>query len=143
MRARLAILATTVLSSAALWAEEPAAPVPAQAPSLEEQFRDPPNAARPRVWWHWMNGNVTKDGIAKDMAWMKRVGIGGLQNFNAALRSPVVVKDRLAYGSPGWNDALRFAAAEADRLGLELAISAGPGWSETCGAWVMPEDAMK
>jgi hypothetical protein len=143
MRARLAILATTVLSSAALWAEEPAAPVPAQAPSLEEQFRDPPNAARPRVWWHWVNGNVTKDGIAKDMAWMKRVGIGGLQNFNAALRSPVVVKDRLAYGSPGWNDALRFAAAEADRLGLELAISAGPGWSETGGPWVKPEDAMK
>jgi hypothetical protein len=32
------------------------------------QFRDPPAEARPRVWWHWMNGNITKDGIAKDIA---------------------------------------------------------------------------
>jgi hypothetical protein len=45
--------------------------------SLEQQFRDPPQSARPRVWWHWMNGNITKDGIAKDLAWMKSVGIGG------------------------------------------------------------------
>src|ERR1700740_817807 len=34
----------------------------------------PPPQARPRVWWHWMNGNVTKDGIAKDLQWMKRMG---------------------------------------------------------------------
>jgi hypothetical protein len=40
-----------------------------------------------------MNGNISKDGIAKDMAWMKRIGIGGLQNFDANLQTPQIVED--------------------------------------------------
>jgi hypothetical protein len=111
--------------------------------SLEEQFQDPPNSARPRVWWHWMNGNITEDGIAKDMAWMKRVGVGGLQNFDAALTTPPIVPSRLVYMTAAWKKAFRFAAAEADRSGLELAIAASPGWSETGGPWVEPKDGMK
>ncbi|MCW1429490.1 glycosyl hydrolase [Novosphingobium sp. JCM 18896] len=142
---RVALACATALTACALQAEPAAPPAAdaASAPSLEDQFRDPPNAARPRVWWHWMNGNVTKDGIAKDMAWMKRVGIGGLQNFDANLNTPQVVKDRLIYMRPDWKDAFRFAATEADRLGLELAIAASPGWSETGGPWVKPEDGLK
>jgi alpha-L-rhamnosidase len=112
-------------------------------PSLEQQFQDPPNSARPRVWWHWMNGNITKEGVAKDFAWMKRVGIGGVQNFDASLMTPQIVDKRLVYMTPEWKDAFRFTAAEADRLGLELAIAASPGWSETGGPWVKPEDGMK
>ena len=30
-----------------------------------------------------MSGNVTKEGIKADLEWMKRVGIGGFQNFDA------------------------------------------------------------
>jgi hypothetical protein len=137
------LVAATALSALPALAQETAPPAIADVRPLEAQFRDPPNSARPRVWWHWVNGNVTKEGIAQDLAWMKRVGIGGLQNFNASLRSPVVVKNRLTYASPEWKDAFRFAASEADRLGLELGIAASPGWSETGGTWVGPEDAMK
>lgn len=141
------ILATTTLLCPVAFAESPPlARVPAAAASedsLEQQFQDPPMEARPRVWWHWVNGNVTKDGIAKDLAWMRRVGIGGLQNFDADLQMPQVVEKRLAYMSPEWKDAFRFAASEADRLGLELAIAASPGWSETGGPWVRPEDGLK
>lgn len=125
-----------------------AQPVVAQAPArtpprLEQEFRTPPQSARPRVWWHWMNGNVSKTGIAKDLAWMKRIGIGGLQNFDVNLSTPTIVERRLAYMSPEWRDAFRFAAAEADRLGLELAIASSPGWSETGGPWVKPENGLK
>lgn len=140
------LAATTLLTPAAFAEDAPLAQAPAAAPSgdsLEQQFRDPPMEARPRVWWHWVNGNVTKDGIAKDLAWMKRVGIGGLQNFDADLQMPQVVEKRLAYMSPEWKDAFRFAASEADRLGLELAIAASAGWSETGGPWVKPEDGLK
>ena len=111
--------------------------------SLEVGFRHPPNSARPRVWWHWMNGNVTKDGIRKDMEWMSRVGVGGLQNFDAALATPQVVDRRLVYMTPEWKDAFRYSARLADRLGLELAIAASPGWSETGGPRVPPQDGMK
>ncbi|HEX7858526.1 MAG TPA: glycosyl hydrolase [Sphingobium sp.] len=146
-RMRLALVTATALSalpaiSPAL-ADSPAATVPAIPTALEGQFRDPPSSARPRVWWHWMNGNITKDGIAKDMAWMKRVGIGGLQNFDANLQTPQIVDKRLVYMTPEWRDAFRFAASEADRLGLELAIASSPGWSETGGPWVPPQDGLK
>jgi hypothetical protein len=142
MRNALAV-ATALSAVPALAQEAPQVASTASSPSLEQQFQDPPNSARPRVWWHWMNGNITKDGIAKDMAWMKRVGIGGLQNFDADISTPQIVDKRLVYMTPEWKDAFRFAATEADRLGLELAIAASPGWSETGGPWVKPEDGLK
>jgi len=116
----------------------PAAPDP-----LLQDFADPPASARPRVWWHWMNGNITKEGIRLDLEWMKRVGIGGVQNFDASLMTPQVVEKRLAYMTPEWSDAFRYAADLAQEKGLELAIAASPGWSETGGPWVQPEAAMK
>lgn len=110
---------------------------------MEEGFRAPPPAARPRVWWHWMNGNITKEGIAADLAWMKRMGIGGVQNFDIDLDTQQIVDKRLVYMTPPWKDAFRFAASEAERSGLELAIASSPGWSETGGPWVAPEDGLK
>lgn len=138
-----ALLAGTSLAAAG-YAQGPATVTPAAQPvSLAAGFRDPPKEARPRVWWHWMNGNITKDGIAKDLAWMSRVGIGGMQNFDASLGTPQIVDKRLVYMTPEWKDAFKFAASEAQRLDLELAIAASPGWSETGGPWVTPADGMK
>ncbi|WP_343610791.1 glycosyl hydrolase [Novosphingobium sp.] len=134
--------ALTALPALAQTATDTSA-APASPSSLEQQFRDPPQSARPRVWWHWMNGNITKDGIAKDLAWMKSVGIGGAQTFDVNLMTPTIVQKRLAYMTPEWKDAFRFAASEADRLGLELGIASSPGWSETGGPWVKPEDGLK
>ena len=110
---------------------------------MERGFRDPPDSARPRVWWHWMNGNITKEGIRLDLEWMKRVGIGGFQNFDASLLTPQVVEKRLVFMTPEWKDAFRYAATLADQLGLEMAIAGSPGWSETGGPWVPPAQAMK
>lgn len=70
--------------------------------SLLKGFITPPNAAKPRVWWHWMNGNITKDGIQKDLEWMDRVGIGGFQNFDASLFTPVVVPKKVVFMTPEW-----------------------------------------
>jgi hypothetical protein len=110
---------------------------------VAEGFRNPPKEARPNVWWHWMNGNITEDGIAKDLAWMKRIGIGGVQTFDANLLTPPVVPKRLVYMTPDWQKAFRFAATRARELGLDLTIAASPGWSETGGPWVRPEDGVK
>ena len=136
-------LRSTLAAAALVVALPPSPNATAQEAALEAQFKDPPTSARPRVWWHWMNGNITEDGIAKDMAWMKRAGIGGLQNFDAALTTPPIVPNRLAFMTPDWKKAFRFAATEADRNGLELAIAASPGWSETGGPWVDAKDGMK
>ena len=111
--------------------------------SLFQQFQNPPNAAKPRVWWHWMNGNVTKEGIQKDLDWMKRTGIGGFQNFDANLFTPVVVPTKLVFMTPEWKEAFKFTTLLADKKGLEMAIAGSPGWSVTGGPWVEPKDGMK
>lgn len=114
----------------------------AQSQQLKD-FQTPPNAAKPRVWWHWMNGNITKDGIKKDLDWMKQAGIGGFQNFDANLFTPVVVPKKLVFMQPDWKDAFKFTTEYADKNGLEMAIAGSPGWSVTGGPWVKPEDGMK
>jgi hypothetical protein len=116
---------------------------PADRNSLEEAFRQPPEGARPRVWWHWMNGNISKEGIKLDLEWMHRVGIAGFQNFDAALDTPQVVDKRLAYMTPEWKDAFKYATVLADQLGMEEAIAGSPGWSESGGPWVPGAEGMK
>jgi hypothetical protein len=74
---------------------------------------------------------------------MHRVGIGGFQNFDASLMTPQIVKKRLTFMTPGWKDAFQFATKLADSLHLEMAIAGSPGWSESGGPWVKPEDGMK
>jgi hypothetical protein len=111
--------------------------------SLAAGFANPPNSAKPRVWWHWMNGNITKDGIDKDLHWMARVGLGGVQAFDAALLTPQIVPHRLAYMTPDWDDAFKYSVMTADQLGLVYGIAGSPGWSESGGPWVQPKDGMK
>src|SRR5436190_12065104 len=111
--------------------------------ALEDGFRNPPDSAKPRVWWHWLNGNLTKEGITADLEWMKRVNIAGMQMFDGNLNTPVFVDKKLVWMTPEWKDAFRHAGAEADRLGLEMTMAASGGWSETAGPWVKPEEAMK
>jgi len=111
--------------------------------ALEAEFASPPASARPRVWWHWMNGNVTQEGIQLDLEWMRRIGLGGVQNFDAAFATPEIVHPHLTYMTPAWQDAFRFAIQTADRLGLEVSIAGSPGWSESGGPWVKPAQAMK
>ena len=110
---------------------------------LLQSFADPPDSAKPRVWWHWMSGNVTKEGIKLDFEWFKRVGIAGFQNFDAGLNSPQIVEKRLVYMTPEWKDAFKYATTIADKLGLEMASAGSPGWSESGGPWVPASQAMK
>src|SRR5882672_4529540 len=121
----------------------PSARAQLAADPLEAAFKNPPDAAKPRTWWHWTMSNVTKDGITKDLEWMKRVGIGGFMLADVNQGRGQNVEPKIPFGTPEWFDAVKFAASEADRLGLEMSIFSSPGWSETGGPWVKPEQAMK
>lgn len=110
---------------------------------LEQGFAHPPDSAKPRTWWHWTNGNVTLDGITKDLEWMHRVGIGGFQLVDVSAGGGQTVDKKIYFGTPEWYGAVRHAAEEGKRLGLEMSIFSSPGWSEAGGPWVKPEEAMK
>lgn len=116
---------------------------PAQNGNLYDGFRNPPSECRPRVWWHWMNGNISKDGIRKDLLWMKEAGVGGVQVFDAGLDVPQIVPERVAFMTEPWKEAYRYAVELADSLGFEFATACAGGWSDTGAPWVTPEEAMK
>ena len=107
---------------------------------LEGGFKNPPNEAKPRTWWHWISGNVSKSGITKDLEAMKAVGIQEAQLFNVHLGFP---QGPVKYLSEEWLDLFKFSAEEAQRLGLELAFHNSAGWSSSGGPWVTEEHAMQ
>src|ERR1700760_3585199 len=111
--------------------------------ALDAGFRNPPDSAKPRTWWHWTNGNVTEEGITKDLEWMRRVGIGGFQLVDVASGGGQTVEKKINFGTPEGYHAVRHSAEEGKRLGLEMSIFSSPGWSEAGGPWVKPEEAMK
>jgi hypothetical protein len=113
------------------------------ADTLAGGFATPPRSAAPRVWWHWMNGNITQEGIKLDLEWMKRIGIGGFHTFDASLGTPQVVDKRLVFMTSAWKEAFLFATTLADQLHLEMGIAGSPGWSESGGPWVAPAAGMK
>lgn len=111
--------------------------------TMKREFDNPPSSARPRVWWHWMNGNVTPEGIRLDLEWMHRVGVSGFTVFEGSIDTPQVVSHRLVYMTPEWKAAFSQAVSTAGKLGLEVSIASSPGWSETGGPWVPPSQGMK
>lgn len=107
---------------------------------LAQGFKNPPASARPHTWWHWMDGNVTKEGITADLEAMKEVGIGGAQMFTVGQGIP---KGPVDYLSPRWREMTAHAISEAGRLGIELCLHNCAGWSSSGGPWIKPEHAMQ
>jgi len=150
MKNRRLILAVLVCAACSL--HDPAyaqAPADSQAKAASKNdpllggFLDPPNEARPRVWWHWMNGNISNQGIQLDLEWMHRIGLGGVTIFEGSINTPQVIPQRLIYMTPEWKSAFRSALTIARGMGMEVAIASSPGWSETGGPWVPAAQGMK
>ncbi|WP_019988129.1 glycosyl hydrolase [Rudanella lutea] len=112
----------------------------AEGGTLVERFQTPPHTARPQTWWHWMNGNVTREGITLDLEAMQQIGLGGFQNFDAGTGIP---KGPVQYLSPEWLALKEHTIREAERLGLEFTMHNCPGWSSSGGPWITPELAMQ
>ncbi|WP_282147941.1 glycosyl hydrolase [Algibacter lectus] len=107
---------------------------------LEKAFLNPPESAGAHTWWHWVDGNVSKAGITKDLESFKKVGLSGFQLFDVGLRLP---HGGTVFNSKEYHDKVTFAIAEAERLGLEMGINSASGWSSTGGPWITPENSMK
>ena len=110
------------------------------ADSLARGFAEPERAAKPYTWWHWMNGNITKEGITADLEAMKKIGLGGAQIFDIDYGIP---RGKVDFASPAWFDCVKHAAKEARRLGLELALNTASGWSCAGGPWNTLTNGMK
>lgn len=138
MNVKKTTFALAALSAASLGGAGTAA---AAADALAEGFANPPAESRARTWWHWMDNNISREGITKDLEAMKRAGVGGATILDIALfrASNGPVKSL----TPEWYEMVNWAGREADRLGLSLSFHNCPGWSSSGGPWIKPENAMK
>ncbi|RYG43968.1 glycosyl hydrolase, partial [bacterium] len=108
--------------------------------SLKSDFANPPDSARPWVYWYFMEGQMTRKGLTDDLEAMRKAGIGGGIFLEVDLGLP---KGPVRYMSPEWRSMLGHAFREADRLGLAIALGTGPGWCGTGGPWVKPDESMQ
>lgn len=107
---------------------------------LEKQFQSPPDSARPWVYWFWLNGNITSNGITADLEAMKRVGIGGVLIMEVDQGAPVGPMD---FMSDRWRGLFSHVNAESKRLGLEVNMNNDAGWNGSGGPWIKPGQSMQ
>ena len=104
----------------------------AAAADLEAGFRNPPPAAGIRCFWWWLNGNVTKEAITRDLEEMKAKGYSGALIFDAdgsGQQNNREVPAGPTFGSPAWTKLFVHACREAKRLDLELSLNIQSGWN--------------
>ena len=115
--------------------------------NLEEDFQNPPDYARTRAYWWWLEGNISKEGIVRDLTEMNKVGIKGAIIFDAGSSSYErwgVTKTEAGpvFMSPEWRKLFVYACEVADSLDIEISLNMGSGWNSG-GPWVTPEFASK
>lgn len=117
----------------------------AETSSLADSFRRPPQNAGVRCFWWWLNANVTKEAITRDLQEMKAKGFSGAMIFDAGgaeQRGNRQVPAGPMFTTPAWRELFVHAVREADRLGLELSLSIQSGWN-LGGPTITPEMAAK
>lgn len=107
---------------------------------LKDGFVSPPASARPWVYWFWLNGNITREGITADLEAMKRVGIGGVLIMEVDQGAPVGPVD---FMGPKWRELFKHVVSEAGRLGIEVNMNNDAGWNGSGGPWIRPEQSMQ
>lgn len=109
--------------------------------ALEDGFISPPDSIQTSVYWYWISDNISKEGAVKDLYAMKEVGI------NRAFIGNIGINE-LPYGdvkilSDEWWEILHLALKTATELDIEIGIFNSPGWSQSGGPWIKPEEAMR
>jgi len=105
-----------------------------------DEFLNPAESARPWVYWYFMDGNLTADGMAADLEAMKRAGIGGGVYLEVGIG---IAPGPVQFMSEAWQHLVAQAFSHADDLGIEIALAAGAGWCGAGGPWIKPEESMQ
>jgi hypothetical protein len=111
---------------------------------LEQAFLHPPESAKPWVFWYWMQGAVSREGITADLQAMKQVGIAGayLMPIKGPANPPFITPS-INQLSPEWWAMVKFTMQEADRIGVKLAMHDSDGFALAGGPWITPELSMQ
>jgi len=109
--------------------------------TLERDFVTPSTDVRIGVYWYWISDNISKEAVVRDLDAMKTAGIGRAYIGNIGI-------DGIPYGnikvlSPEWWEVIHAALKRATELDIEIGIFNSPGWSQSGGPWVKPQQSMR
>lgn len=107
---------------------------------LKQGFRTPPDDYRPGVYWYFMDGNLSREAMTKDLEAMKKAGLGWALFLEVNVGVP---RGKVDFLSEEWQGLFTHAVREAERLGIRLILGSGPGWAGSGGPWVKPEQSMQ
>ena len=130
MKKRLAFAASLLMALAALHAGE----------TLEQRFDNPPDSARPGVYWYFMDGNLNGKEMTADLEAMKVAGLGNLVFLEVDVSVP---KGPVRWMTEEWQNLFTQTVRDAERLGIDITLGIGPGWCGSGGPWVKPEQSMQ
>lgn len=108
--------------------------------SLKKSFLNPPDSSKPGVYWYFMDGNLSREEMTKDLESMKEAGISNLVFLEVGIGVP---RGPVDFMSEEWQDLYVHAVREAERLGIKILLGAGPGWCGSGGPWVKPDESMQ
>lgn len=110
----------------------------------EAEFLQPRKVFYPETWFHFIGGNVSKEGIDADLQAIHDAGLSGVQWFHGYFGGPwPATGKQIKALTPEWEDMVGYLSRKADSLGLRLTIQTCPGWAMAGGPWIQPEDAMR
>lgn len=111
----------------------------------QKAFLNPDRIFYPETWFHFVNGNVSREGITNDLEAIAQSGIRGIQLFHGRMSDDVWpgTEEPIECLTPKWEDLVRHTASEAHRLGMRFSLQTCPGWAMSGGPWIKPEQAMR
>jgi hypothetical protein len=109
--------------------------------NIEKTFVHIPDSIQTSIYWYWINGNISKEGVVKDLEAMKKIGINRAFIGNIGLDGNPYGK--VKFFSDEWWDILHTALKTATRLNIQIGIFNGPGWSQSGGPWIKPGQSMR
>ena len=110
---------------------------------LQTGFIVPPDTIHTSVYWYWISGNISKEGVVKDLQSMKKAGINRAFIGNIGLTPQETPTGPVRLFTDEWYDIVHTALKTATELGIDIGMFNCPGWSQAGGPWVKPEQAMR
>lgn len=111
--------------------------------TVERAFVEAPDSIQTSAYWYWISDNLSKEGVINDLHAMKKVGINRAFIGNIGLNDLPGGYGKVKIFTDEWWEVLHTALKTATELGIDIGIFNTPGWSQSGGPWVKPDQAMR
>ncbi len=108
---------------------------------LSADFQKLPDSQRIAVYWYWMSDNISVSGVQHDLEAMKEKGI--TRAYIGNIWQDDVKPGKVKVMTDEWWKVMHAALKRASELDIEIGIFNCPGWSQSGGPWVQPQQAMR